>query len=330
MNNIKVSVCISVHNTAKYLPRCLDSVCAQTLDELEIVLVNNDSTDNSEDIMYEYQKRNINRRIIIVRQEDKGLAQGRQTGINNATGEYIGFLDADDFIDATMYETMYRTAINENVDIVEVETRRDTKVLSSPFNGKVSAHDVLNAYFRGASIQPMLWLRIYKRELFQKPVLPELYTNNEDNFALPCLLFAAKDVYFLKKVLHTYSTDNENAVMTLIMDNPQNVHKRYVGRMRILYAMPHFENFIKDKPNKDIIDIFRVYKAKLAASFILTNFKNVDYDTKVKDIVNAYGLKKETELRKYLYKYLPVQLNFYSIVKFLGPRIGHLVSCSRQ
>ena len=93
-DQVKVSVCISVHNTAKYLPRCLDSVCAQTLQSLEIVLVNNGSTDNSEAIMREYAEKHPERRFVILSQEDRSLAGGRLTGINHATGEYILFAGA--------------------------------------------------------------------------------------------------------------------------------------------------------------------------------------------------------------------------------------------
>ena len=119
---IKVSVCISVHNTAKYLPRCLDSVCVQTLQSLEIVIVNNGSTDNSEEIMHDYASKNPERKFVIISQEDRSLAGGRQSGIDHATGEYIAFLDADDFVAPEAYEKMLLCAERESVDIVEIET----------------------------------------------------------------------------------------------------------------------------------------------------------------------------------------------------------------
>lgn len=106
----KVSVCISVYNTSHLLPRCLDSVVTQSLKEIEVILVNNGSTDNSLQIMEEYQQR-FPEMIKIFSQEDRGLAQGRQSGINNAMGEYITFLDADDYVTEDAYEKMYTTAI---------------------------------------------------------------------------------------------------------------------------------------------------------------------------------------------------------------------------
>lgn len=120
MKTIKVSVCISVHNTAHLLPRCLDSLLKQTMKDLEIVLVNNGSSDNSEDIMRQYSNHYPQIQWQIIVQEDRGLAQGRQTGINHAIGEYIAFLDADDYVDSHMYGKLYDVAIENSADIENV------------------------------------------------------------------------------------------------------------------------------------------------------------------------------------------------------------------
>ena len=88
---VKVSVCISIYNGERFIRKCLDSVVCQTLKEIEIVLVNNGSTDLSLEIMNEYKE--IYPNIIrVYSQEDKGLAQGRQTGIDNARGQFLAFL----------------------------------------------------------------------------------------------------------------------------------------------------------------------------------------------------------------------------------------------
>ena len=140
MKTIKVSVCISVHNTAHLLPRCLDSLLKQTMKDLEIVLVNNGSSDNSEDIMRQYSNHYPQIQWQIIVQEDRGLAQGRQTGINHAIGEYIAFLDADDYVDSHMYGKLYDVAIENSADIVECEVFRDGSILSSPYTGLYDAN----------------------------------------------------------------------------------------------------------------------------------------------------------------------------------------------
>ena len=127
--NYKVSVCISVFNSEKFLKRCIDSILSQTLEEIQIVIVNDGSTDNSGKIIDEYEGLYPDK-LVCVKQENRGLAQGRQMGINNATGQFIAFLDADDYVRKDAYEKMYNSAIKHGVDIVECETVRGDKIIS--------------------------------------------------------------------------------------------------------------------------------------------------------------------------------------------------------
>ena len=106
----QVTLCISIYNSEKFLRRCLDSVVSQTLKRLEIILVNDGSTDSSLKIMNEYRDKYPNN-IKVISQENKGLAQGRQTGIDHANGEFIAFLDSDDYVKKDAYEKMYDSAI---------------------------------------------------------------------------------------------------------------------------------------------------------------------------------------------------------------------------
>ena len=98
----KVSVIIPIYNTEKYLRKCLDSVCNQTLSDIEIICVNDCSTDNSLEILEEYASKD-NRIKLIDFKENKGAAVARNAGIDEAKGEYIGFVDSDDFVDETMF-----------------------------------------------------------------------------------------------------------------------------------------------------------------------------------------------------------------------------------
>lgn len=112
----KVSIIIPVYNGEKYLKKCLDSVCNQTLQDIEIIILNDASTDHSLDIIRNYEK--FDSRIKVVNM-DKNLGPGalRNLGINLANGEYIGFVDNDDFIEPDMYEQLYKKIIENDVDI---------------------------------------------------------------------------------------------------------------------------------------------------------------------------------------------------------------------
>ncbi|MBP5615442.1 MAG: glycosyltransferase, partial [Alphaproteobacteria bacterium] len=115
---IKVSVIVPVYNTEKYLPKCLDSLIAQTLKDIEIICINDASTDGSLKILQEYALRD-NRIKIIDFKQNKGAGAARNTGIDTATGEYIGFVDSDDFVDLDFYEKLYNKAVEQNADAVK-------------------------------------------------------------------------------------------------------------------------------------------------------------------------------------------------------------------
>ncbi len=117
MNIIKVSVVISVYNVEKYLRRCLDSVCNQTLREIEIIAVNDASPDGSAVILGEYAE-NDSRIKIITHVKNSGQGAARNTGMAVAVGEYIAFIDSDDWLGPEMYESMYRKALEYDADMV--------------------------------------------------------------------------------------------------------------------------------------------------------------------------------------------------------------------
>ena len=115
----KVSIIVPVYNVEKYLKRCIDSLINQTLKDIEIIVVDDGSTDNSGQIIKKYQEKNSN--IKYYKKENGGLSDARNYGMKYAQSEYIAFLDSDDFVDKTMYEKMYNKAIEDNADYVECD-----------------------------------------------------------------------------------------------------------------------------------------------------------------------------------------------------------------
>ncbi len=110
-----ITIVIPVFNGEKYIEKCLDSILKQTYPSLEILIVNDGSTDDTGRIVKEYEVRYSNVRLIT--KENQGAAQARKTGIENAKGKYIGFVDADDWIDEEMYEILYSLCIENNAEI---------------------------------------------------------------------------------------------------------------------------------------------------------------------------------------------------------------------
>ena len=117
---VKVSVIVPVYNVDKYLEECLDSIVNQTLNDIEIICVNDGSTDGSLKILEDYASKDD--RIKIITQENGGLSVARNTGIDVAKGEYLSFVDSDDFIGLEMFDKMYDQAHSQDLDILFCKT----------------------------------------------------------------------------------------------------------------------------------------------------------------------------------------------------------------
>ncbi|MDX9704446.1 MAG: glycosyltransferase [Weeksellaceae bacterium] len=113
---MKVSVIVPVYNTEKYLPKCLDSLVSQTLDEMEILVVNDGSPDNSQKIIDEYSAKFP--QIKSFQKPNGGLSDARNFGIEKANGKFIGFVDSDDYVHPEMFETLYKKAREHQAEIV--------------------------------------------------------------------------------------------------------------------------------------------------------------------------------------------------------------------
>ena len=116
MKHPKISIIIPVYNVEKYLDRCIDSIINQSLKDIEIILVDDGSPDNCPQLCDEWAKKDS--RIKVIHKENAGLGMARNTGMQHATGEYIAFIDSDDYVDLDMYAKLLEKAELHNADIV--------------------------------------------------------------------------------------------------------------------------------------------------------------------------------------------------------------------
>ena len=147
---MKISVIVPVYNTEKYLPRCIDSILAQTFTDFELLLIDDGSTDNSGRICGEYALKD--KRIKVVHKENGGVSRARNLGIDNAQGEYLSFIDSDDYIRPTMYSELIAIADKYNVDLVSSDIELNGKVLQNKTSSnkkldKKYIHDKVLPYF---------------------------------------------------------------------------------------------------------------------------------------------------------------------------------------
>lgn len=181
VNKYKVSILIPVYQTEKYLSKCLDSVLNQSLKEIEIVCVNDGSTDNSLSILKSYQEKNSNI-IIINLLQNEGLARARYHGIQNAHGDFIMFLDSDDYLEPNACEIAYNSIVKYGVDIVNFganvipngfiskEVLRAAKEHFSSKTLSLKNTEILDNCFNKKRYNWNVWTKIYKSELVKKVI----------------------------------------------------------------------------------------------------------------------------------------------------------------
>ena len=209
----KVSVIVPVYNTEKYLRCCLNSIITQTLQDIEIVCVNDGSTDSSLKILQEYAAKD--KRIKIINQENKGLSAARNAGLKVATADYISFIDSDDFVHLTFLERLYNAIQDTNCDIAGCDfakIRGKREVLPSKKGVEKIYEPALNVLLnRKNFIHFNVWNKLYKRELIRGiPFIEGMYY--EDWVFNTCVFAGAKSFVWISAPLYGYRI-SENSIM---------------------------------------------------------------------------------------------------------------------
>lgn len=124
MKSVKVSAVVPVYNTAPYLRQCLDTLCGQTLEDIEILCVDDGSTDGSLDILYEYEKKHPQVRVLLQKEDSDGASLARNMGIEQAQGEYLLIVDSDDYYSLELAKKTYQRAMETNADVVVYDITR--------------------------------------------------------------------------------------------------------------------------------------------------------------------------------------------------------------
>lgn len=210
MSIAKVSVVVPVYNADEYLNRCIDSLLKQTLKEIEIILVDDGSTDLSSQICDEYEKNNSN--IKVLHLENGGPARARNKGIEIATGEYIGFADSDDYCHPEQFEKLYQNAKDNNCDIAMcsffVDSVKGFEPIIIPFKPLYNSNEEIKnnviKCFYGEYVHGLnsLCIKIFRMSLL-----------NDNNIRMDETLKRAEDMWFVfdaLKVSNVFSYINDN------------------------------------------------------------------------------------------------------------------------
>lgn len=215
-SNPLVSVIVPVYKVEKFLERCLESICSQSLHDIEIICVNDCSPDNSAQILEKFAQTDTRIKIVNL-PVNGGLGNARNQGLNVAIGEYIGFVDSDDYIDFDFYERLYQAAKSNDADISFTEYKQnDGGNFFINYNEPGVYHGLAEKY--GALKNGPVWVRLLRREMIE---------NNHLSFIKGVTLednpFTIKSFYYANKVVAIEGTYYNYIInSTSIMNNSRN------------------------------------------------------------------------------------------------------------
>lgn len=228
-----VSILVPVYNVSRYLRQCLDSLVGQTLKEIEIICVNDGSTDSSLQILNEYAE--ADKRVIIVNKPNGGLPSARNAGLDIARGKYIGFVDSDDYVDVNMFRIMYNAACINSADIVVCGGHPFPNEEMAPvwLKDVLSPRDIVyktggnEALFVERGAKPFIWRDMIRKDLIDKHNLrlDESIVVGEDQAFQFKVFPLAKNITFISDKLYYYRYSRPES----IMNEPQ--YKDYGSRV---------------------------------------------------------------------------------------------------
>lgn len=235
----KVSVIVPMYNVEQYVEKCLETLVNQTLKEIEIIVVNDGSTDESKKIVQKIMKQ-FPDKIVYKEKENGGLSDARNYGIPYAKGEYIAFLDSDDYVEKDMYEKMYKIAQKENSDMVECDfyweyPNKTKKDVGELYQGKKEMIE---------KVRVVAWNKLIKREVLEKAKVefPKGYRYEDVAFTYKLIPYLEK-VSFLKEPCVHYM-QRENSI-----SNVQNERNKEIFEV--------LEEVIRDYQEKGIYETYQ-------------------------------------------------------------------------
>lgn len=311
----KISIIIPVYNAEEYLPRCLNSIMDQTYQNLEILLINDGSTDLSGEICDSFSEKDG--RFKVVHKENEGTSSARNQGLKLATGTYIGFIDCDDYIRPTMYEKLIACAIEKQVDLVTCQYETN--------NGRVVSFDScenetelsINRYLENLKNSPHgvfnVWNKIFKSDLAKSCSFIHGKIH-QDALYISEILLRINKISCIKEELYVYNMDN------LSVTRSKYSARRVQGIQVVIEAFKNFSRSAKEYNAREALRIWfveflygHVYKLSVNRRFDVDN-------TIRKELIDLIKFNRRTgekDLRFFLAKILPPVLYGFIYTQYL-------------
>ncbi|WP_291236072.1 glycosyltransferase family 2 protein [Frisingicoccus sp.] len=231
MEKKKISIIVPAYNIEDYLGRCLDSLLAQSYQNLEIIVVDDGSADRTAEILDAYAIKDS--RIIAVHQQNQGVSAARNHGLDLATGDYIGFTDGDDLVEPDMFAFLANLLDKKKVDIAHcgyqmVFPNRIDYYYNTGIERLMNNDEGVYELLTGTMIEPGLWNKLYRAELFQTVRLPVGVQETEDLLCNFELFMLAKNSYFADVPKYHYML-REGSATTSVMSEKKYRDRFYVA-----------------------------------------------------------------------------------------------------
>ncbi len=306
MEKKKISIIVPIYNVEKYLKKCVESILNQTYKNIEVILINDGSTDNANEICLELEKND--QRVKYISTKNKGVCHARNEGLLIATGEYITFVDADDYIEPNMYEEMIKDIEKNNADIgiCGYDTGDTTK--EKTLEKKIfDREEAIKNLFNDNSYRGFLWNKVYKKEvlydeeknikLFDErlKILEDLVYNYDIFNKINKVIYNHKKFYhYIQRESSVLNTKFSKARLTtlialdILIEKIQDEYIKNELKIHYLRSASHSLYYLKKdkKNNLDIIKKLRKAKKKYKTDIICN--KNIDIKSKIKCIIWYY------------------------------------------
>lgn len=325
-----LSVIVPVYNVEKYLNECLESISKQSFKDIEIICINDGSTDNSYNILKQWELKD--NRIIILSQTNKGLSATRNVGIQKATGKYISFVDSDDKLLSNQFSVIIENMIKNDLDAMgcsfETFPTNSYKTYSFTTNKILNFNELIssNNALQSTNDLCFCWRYFVKREILinNHILFNEKVRFGEDMIFMIDTLAHCQKIYLTDEPLYLYRTDNANSIMKVATYNPHieksleiiYFHKK---NQAIKYQIENYSPFIRDLAEytiKSYIPIlFKNAYLKDNGLLIIENLKIILNSPMITDAVKVVGFRNiYSSWKEYI---------FYLAMKFKCARLVH-------
>lgn len=244
METKKISVIVPVYNVEDYIYKCINSILENKYSLLEVILVDDGSTDNSGAICDHFASRDS--RVSVIHKKNGGLSSARNAGIEQATGDYISFIDSDDFIDRNMFTIMVEKIEKNDADIIQcgVYQINENDVISTRYQTGdwISQGDqILEDFFVNQKIPVMVWNKLFRKEVIRDIRFPE-GKNNEDNIFMVDILPNVRKMLSISKQMYYYLMRSNS--ITGASFNPKKFDSIYAYKYMIKQIDEKYKKYI--------------------------------------------------------------------------------------